>query len=235
MPVPDVLISAIMLRPNERPLRAWRAGFIPLDAGGAILSAFAGDRRAEQASSGYLVVTNRRLIFLEMKGFVSKNYNVKASIDFPQVRGSGLYGGFLKGVMLSVDCQGRTERFRFAGFRTIDPSTLKPLKLIKEEKMIPILDKIIKDGLIEIENEKKKERVQYVFDFSFLKAKMEQGGIVLQTIKCPSCGAGVALPAMGTAFKCQYCGNMILAEDVFEKMKGLIGGLESATPPPPFN
>lgn len=235
MPVPDVLVSAAMLHSNERPIRAWRAGFIPLDAGGAILSAFAGDRRTEQASSGYLIATNRRIVFLEMKGLVSKNYNVRVSIEFPQIKGSGLYGGMLKTLMISVDCQGRIERFRFGGFRSIDPATLKPLKLIKVEDVMPILNKIVKNGLIEIESEKRKERVQYVLDFSFLKAKMEQGGVVLQTIKCPSCGAGVALPAMGTAFKCQYCGNMILAEDVFEKMKGLIGGLESATPSPPSN
>jgi len=64
-----------------------------------------------------------------------------------------------------------------------------------------------------------------VLDFSFLKAEMEKGGIVVQTIKCPSCNASVQLPETGTVFKCQYCGNAILAQDLFQKMKGLIGGL----------
>jgi len=222
-----------MLRPNERPINAWRAGTLPLDATGSILAAFEGDRKAEQASSGYFIATNRRFVFLEEKGFASKRYNVRISVDHSQIRGMGLYGGFLKSLMLSVDYQGRTERLRFQGFRTINQSTLRPLTLIKTENMIPILDKIVKKGLIEIESEKKKEKVQYVLDFSFLKAKMEQGGVVLQAIKCPSCGAGISLPAKGKAFKCQYCGSMIHAEDVFEKMKGLIGGMESTTPPPP--
>ena len=75
---------------------------------------------------------------------------------------------------------------------------------------------------IEIEEEKRKSRIQYVVDFSFLKAQMERGGISLESIKCPSCGASVHLPAQGSYFKCAYCGSLIHSHDVFERMKGLL-------------
>jgi DNA-directed RNA polymerase subunit RPC12/RpoP len=214
-----------MLQPNETAKEAWRVSLLPIDAAGSILSTFDGDSKAEQPSTGFFVATNRRFVFLEEKGLFTKTYNVMVSVDHSQVRGTGTYGGFLKSLMLSVDYQGRTQRLRFSGFREVDSYTMKPLGLVKIEEMIPLLDKIVKNAMIERENERRKERIQYVLDFSFLKAEMEKGGIVVQTIKCPSCNASVQLPETGTVFKCQYCGNAILAQDLFQKMKGLIGGL----------
>ena len=225
MSVPQKLVQQVMLRPNEQAIDAWRVVLFPLDAAGSLLSTFDGDNKAEQPSTGILVATNRRFVFLEEKGLFSKTYSVKTSVDYSQVHGSGFYGSILKSVVLSVDYQGRTERLRFAGFNSIDSETLKPLERLNAEEMKQTLDEIVKKGLIEIENEKKRERVQYVLDFSFLKAKMEQGGVVLQNVKCPSCNASVPLPGNGTTFKCQYCGSTIYAQDVFDKMKGLIGGL----------
>jgi len=225
MGVSQELVRQIMLRPNEQAVGVWHATLFPLDAAGSLLSTLGGDHKAEQPSGGLLVATNRRFVFLEQKGVFSKTYNVKASVDYSQVRGSGFLGSVLKSVVLSVDYQGRTERLRFSTFYSVDSKTLKPLTRINAEEMKQTLDEIVKKGLIEIENEKKRERVQYVLDFSFLKAKMEQGGVVLQQVKCPSCSASVPLPGNGTTFKCQYCGSTIYAQDVFDKMKGLIGGL----------
>jgi hypothetical protein len=44
-----------------------------------------------------------------------------------------------------------------------------------------------------------------VLDFSSLKEYMEKGGLVLQKTKC------------------EYCGSTIYAQDIFEKVKSLIG------------
>lgn len=224
MSVPHKLVQQILLRPNEKAIDAWRASLFPIDAAGSLVSTFTDSRHAEQPSGGFLVATNRRFVFLEEKGTFTKSYNVKTSVDYAQVRGSGFYGSILKCVMLSVDYQGRTERLRFGGFASINPETLKSARRIQPVEMKPILDKIVNEGLAEIENEKKRERVQYVLDFSFLKSKMEQGGLVLGNVKCPSCSASIPLPKNGTTFKCQYCGSTIYAQDVFDKMKGLIGG-----------
>jgi DNA-directed RNA polymerase subunit RPC12/RpoP len=62
-----------------------------------------------------------------------------------------------------------------------------------------------------------------MLDFSFLKEYMSKGGLNLQVIKCPSCGGTVEFPQSGDKTVCKYCNNTILAQDIFEKVKGLIG------------
>jgi len=37
-----------------------------------------------------------------------------------------------------------------------------------------------------------------MLDFSFLKTYMEKGGLVMQVLKCPECGAGAEFPKTGT-------------------------------------
>jgi DNA-directed RNA polymerase subunit RPC12/RpoP len=74
----------------------------------------------------------------------------------------------------------------------------------------------------ELEDEKKKERVQIVIDFSMLKEYMEKGGLVLQKTKCPECNAPIPIPTTGNRVVCQHCGSTILAQDIFEKIKSII-------------
>jgi hypothetical protein len=75
----------------------------------------------------------------------------------------------------------------------------------------------------EIEAEKRKERVQVLLDFSSLKEYMEKGGLVLQKTKYPECGAPMALPTSGSQTKCEHCGSTVYTQDIFEKVKSLIG------------
>ncbi len=65
--------------------------------------------------------------------------------------------------------------------------------------------------------------MQLVLDFSSLKEQMAKGGLVVQTIKCPTCGASVDLPSNGNTTKCQYCQSTIYAADLFEKLKVMLG------------
>jgi DNA-directed RNA polymerase subunit RPC12/RpoP len=51
---------------------------------------------------------------------------------------------------------------------------------------------------------------------------MEKGGLIMQVFKCPECGATVDFPKSGNETKCSHCGKSIYAQDVFEKVKGLI-------------
>lgn len=74
----------------------------------------------------------------------------------------------------------------------------------------------------ELETQKRKERVQIVFDFSMLKEYMEKGGLILQKTKCPECNAPIPIPTSGNQIVCQHCGSTILAQDLFEKIKSLI-------------
>ena len=75
----------------------------------------------------------------------------------------------------------------------------------------------------EIEAEKRKARVHIMLDFSSLKDYMKKGGLVLQTVKCPFCSGPLKLPESGNQTTCEHCGNTIYAQDIFEKVKALIG------------
>jgi ribosomal protein S27AE len=52
---------------------------------------------------------------------------------------------------------------------------------------------------------------------------MEDGGMVVQNLKCPECGASVRFPDAGSQSVCDHCGANIYANDVFKKIKDLIG------------
>lgn len=69
----------------------------------------------------------------------------------------------------------------------------------------------------------KKERVQVIVDFSFLKDYMEKGGMVVQKISCANCGASMHLPEKGNTVDCPYCRTTHRVQDVFERVRQLIG------------
>lgn len=77
----------------------------------------------------------------------------------------------------------------------------------------------IKERIQELDRKK----IPVVIDFSFLKTFIEKGGIVLTALKCPHCGAPIKMPKNGTATVCDHCGSTIYAQDIFEKVKTLIG------------
>lgn len=59
-------------------------------------------------------------------------------------------------------------------------------------------------------------------DFSWLRTEMEKGGLLLTTVKCPQCGGKLELPKSGDLVSCKYCGSVIHAVDVFDKLKTLL-------------
>jgi ribosomal protein S27AE len=75
----------------------------------------------------------------------------------------------------------------------------------------------------QIEQEKKREHVHILLDFTFLKGYIKDGGLVLQKVQCPACGAPIELPDSGQTIKCGHCGGTVYAQDIFEKVKSLIG------------
>lgn len=59
-------------------------------------------------------------------------------------------------------------------------------------------------------------------DFSSIKDYLKNGGVVMQTFKCPGCGASLEFPDKEDSTICRYCGNKIKAVDLFEKIKSLL-------------
>lgn len=61
-----------------------------------------------------------------------------------------------------------------------------------------------------------------IIDFSSIKEYLKNGGVVMQTFKCPGCGAALEFPDNVDTTTCQYCGNKIKAVDLFEKIRNLV-------------
>jgi hypothetical protein len=86
------------------------------------------------------------------------------------------------------------------------------------------------DGIITDENRyisnallaRKSVQYQVVIDFNSLYAQLENKGIILQTLECPSCGGKLNYPKEGDTITCQFCQATVHAIDVFKKFKELL-------------
>ena len=74
-----------------------------------------------------------------------------------------------------------------------------------------------------LESQRKQERVHVMLDFSFLRQYMEKGGMVVQTFKCSNCGAPIRIPQTGNTVNCTHYQTPQHVDDIFEKVKSLIG------------
>jgi len=97
------------------------------------------------------------------------------------------------------------------------------VRMVEYPSCKPLIKKAMQERKEELKSQRMKERVHLVLDFSFLKDYMKKGGLVLQTFKCPHCNAPVKLPNSGNQTECKHCGNTVYAQDIFEKVKELIG------------
>jgi len=170
-------------------------------------------KTVKQSKKGILVLTNRKLVWLEQRGIFSKSYHPLITILLEDVKGISRGGAIIKYVSIT-DSQGEYI------FHLWEPPVIndEQFNLFKQ-----IIYEQIEARKREIEAMKRKERVHIMIDFSFLKNYMEKGGMILQTFKCPECGAPIKLPEKGNSTKCDHCGKVIYAQDIFQKIKELIG------------
>lgn len=197
-----VILKSIVLERGEEVLAGWE-GF--------------SERRT---SSGVVVLTTKRLMWLERKEVVEgllrrksrESYHLGYSLmleDLMQILSSPppIYQE-VENVEIT-DNQG--ERHSYGLTRMWEYPSCKPL-----------IVKGIEERRKETESEKRKERGRVVLDFSSLKDYMERGGLVMQTFRCPNCSAPVEFPEKGKTTKCAHCGTKIYARDIFDKIKELI-------------
>lgn len=169
-------------------------------------------KTVKQTKKGILVLTNRKLVWIEQRGIFGKSYHPLITIPLENLRGITMEGAIFKYVSIS-DAQGE-HIFHFP-FSITNENQLSDFKEIVFNQ--------VNARKQELEAEKRRERVHVLVDFSFLKNYMKKGGLVMQTIKCPECKASIKLPESGNLMDCEYCGNTIYAQDIFEKIKELIG------------
>jgi ribosomal protein S27AE len=210
----------------EENILSWEDSIF-LEEGEKIVTSWRGDREMTQKvgvsgqygttmqdvkerKNGFLVLTNQRLLFLEEHGVFGKSYHQVLGMQLLKLQSISM-GGILIPFVSIADDMG-SHIFHIDGVGKNEFESFRQL----------IMDHCRKRRE-EIEAEKKKERVQVLLDFSSLKDYMEKGGLILQKTKCPECGAPMALPTTGNQTKCEHCGSVVYAQDIFEKVKSLIG------------
>lgn len=164
---------------------------------------------AKERKNGCLVLTNQRLMFLEEHGIFGKSYHQVLAVPLMKVGGISMGGRISPFVSIADDME--THTFHIVG---LGANGFEYFRQVITEQCLK--------RKAEIEAEKKKERLHIVLDFSTLKDYMEKGGLTLQKMKCPECGAPMALPTSGNQTKCEHCGSTIYAQDIFEKIKSLV-------------
>jgi ribosomal protein S27AE len=160
---------------------------------------------------GNLFLTNKRLIFEHESGIFTKRVYVTLDLPLDGVSSTSVEG--MLGKKLVV--------YAKKGFVSDFPVRLD-FSVKDPERWRSMINSASEARLATIEAERRREHVQVVSDFGSLREYMVKGGLVLQTMKCPECGASVKLPESGNQTKCDHCGNTILALDIFEKIKDLI-------------
>lgn len=210
MSLEEKITSSIVLEKKERVLETWEGDVE------SVIRTVKSDRgfirtkhkvvEAKGKDKGVLVLTNERLIWLKKKGVFSKSYHMTFEIPLQHITGMSEIGRITKRICVSD----RTGEYRFR----------IPVQL---EEFKNTLEKVLTDRKKALERMRKKERVHVMIDFSFIKDYMKDGGLSLKTIKCPECNGPLKIPKDGTEIVCRYCNNTIQAQDIFEKIKSLIG------------
>lgn len=167
----------------------------------------------KRRKNGILVLTSRKLVWIEERGIFGKSYHPLATIPLENLKGISMGGAVLKYVSIS-DAQSEYI------FHLSSPPIVNEIGLSSFKAIVFVQAKARKQ---ELETEKKRERIHVLLDFSFLRSYMAKGGLTLQTFKCPDCGAPVKLPESGKQTECKHCGSTVYAQDIFEKVKALVG------------
>lgn len=160
---------------------------------------------------GYFILTTHRLVFVKERGVFGKSYHIDLSFSLEDLRGLSMGGLVMKYVSMSDSNRESVFHISGVGNETEFGSFKQSIRSQQAARRQAI------------EAEKRKDRIQIIMDFSFLRDYMNKGGLSLQVVKCPQCGASISLPTQGDEVKCEHCGSTIFAQDVMEKIKQLIG------------
>jgi len=216
-------VESIILAPGEEIQNAWRAWYKYPPPPNTVSTIAIGDM------SGFLLLSNRRLAFIASKGLLTTSYSVALAICYEDVLGVES-GSSSHGIRVSY--KGSLAPAVLSNFMELSTPTSNILMdkgaLVPSTEIKKIMSQRIKTRLGEIEEEHKIASTQLVLDFSFLKSTLEKGGVIVQSMKCPNCGAGIKIPDSGSTIRCEYCGSYVKATDLLERIKELITAVKSS-------
>jgi DNA-directed RNA polymerase subunit RPC12/RpoP len=180
--------------------------------------------------SGLLVATNQRLFFVKVSADTlivgvptkKKEENVIhrslwAEIHLEDIQQMHLVEDKKKAADLTIDLmiKGVHAGYRFSKMHDLNPHTLELIGPTDAKSLETELNQMIQERVRFVEAGRKSENA-HLMDFSTLRERMMRIGIVLKTIRCPSCGGDVEAPPSGTGAICKYCGSEILAQQFLQ-------------------
>jgi hypothetical protein len=202
--------GSLFLENNEKILTSWYGDRETAES--IVVQQGYGRRTTQNVKTrkrGVLVLTNQKLVFLEEHGIFGKSYHPVMAIQLGKLGGVTMGGTFMP--FISIADENGPNTFHLDG---VGKNEFEQFR------------KYIADWCSyrkrELETERRKDKIQLVIDFSSLKQYMANGGLVLQKTKCPECSAPLVLPEAGNQMLCQHCGSVVMAQDIFEKIKSLI-------------
>ena len=205
--------SAIVLREGEKIVSYWEGNYetssTVMETRGKYVKRYK-PREVKQRKNGALILTNQRMMWVEKRGIFGKSFHAIFEIPLEHLKGISMGGAIMKYVSITdAECE-NVFHLKSVGSKEIDSFKKTVFEQVEARKRY-------------LQEEKRKERVHVVLDFSSIKSYMEKGGLVMQTFKCPECGAPIKLPEAGNQVTCKHCGSTVYAQDIFEKVKALIG------------
>ena len=116
------------------------------------------------------------------------------------------------------------RRFFSAGKKLKSLRNQIDLMCKKQEEDCEQLSKEIYNELSEVYEQKVRPKItHFKIDFAAILQATKGKRAILESIECPFCSAKLTLPRSGDSVKCEACGKTVLATDVFEQVKELIG------------
>ncbi|MCE5295484.1 MAG: hypothetical protein LLG16_00045 [Euryarchaeota archaeon] len=190
----------------------------PLAAGEGMMIALA------SSLTLYMMVTNERILIVEESGLIRRNFDLFEAIELEDVRGTSIKEMFLaEAFKINFQTRGGLGDVEISNMMDMDKDTFDVNGPTDLEMLRQWMDARVQDKIRLVEERSRRDKVQIMLDFDSLRDEMAKGGIVMKAIKCPNCNAAVDMPEAGCRVECQYCGSSIVAQDIFDKMKGLIG------------
>ncbi len=222
--------SALVLAEGEAIVQSWEGIYARQLQ--ATETAF-GTRHVVNASgdeSGFFVLTNQRIVWIERRPSLTDDYRISLTIPLENIIDVSISNDRTAFVTI-IESQG-PHLFRIyvplvTEVASSDFPSNETIPVFIEQKEFPAFKWTVTNQVNRrkevLETARLKDRVQVVLDFSFLKQYMEKGGLILQKITCTNCGGRMKLPETGNTTECPYCHTSYRVEDVFERVKKLMG------------
>jgi ribosomal protein S27E len=209
--IDPTILKTLIIEENENTLNAWTGNRVIPPKPATALS-----QPTPTLQAGALLLTSRRLIWLEKRqtGVWKPQITYQITLETPLQD--------IKSISAETGNSSNWTTPKKTYIATSNGETTFTLQNAFQELIKPMIENAIKMHSEETEAEKKRDKIHIMLDFSFLKSAMEKGGLVMQVLKCPECGATVDFPKSGNETKCAHCAKTIYAQDIFEKVKGLI-------------